>query len=104
MIQWDLAVGLDEGRLASIDLATGRILWKGDKYGFGQNLLFGDKLLIQSEAGPVVIGQLHSDGFTETGRIDDALSAMTWNAPAVAGRFLLVRNDKEAACYLLPPH
>ncbi len=102
VIQGDQAVGLDEGRLASIHLATGSIRWKGDKYGFGQNLLFGNTLLIQSEAGAVVIGQLKPDGFTETGRIDDALSSMTWNAPAVAGRFLLIRNDKEAVCYLLP--
>jgi hypothetical protein len=27
---------------------------------------------------------------------------MTWNTPVVAGRLLLVRNDHEAACYLLP--
>jgi len=98
----DYAYGLDEARLACINLADGRIVWKGEKYGFGQHLLFGDHLLIQAEQGHIVIGQLTPEGFTETGRIDDALSSMTWNAPAVAGRFLLVRNNKEAICYLLP--
>jgi outer membrane protein assembly factor BamB len=96
------AYGLDEGRLACIDLADGSIVWKGEKYGFGQQLLFGNHLLIQTEKGAIVIGQLTPKGFTETGRIDNALSSMTWNAPAVAGRFLLVRNDREAICYLLP--
>jgi outer membrane protein assembly factor BamB len=49
-----------------------------------------------------VIGKIGPEGFTETGRIEDALSSMTWNVPAVAGRILLVRNDREAVCYLLP--
>tara|TARA_R110000850_G_scaffold161334_7_gene285929 strand:+ start:1444 stop:3027 length:1584 start_codon:yes stop_codon:yes gene_type:complete len=96
------AYGLDEGRLACIDLKTGDKVWKNQKFGFGQHLLFGDQLLVQTEDGPVVCGQIDPKGFTETGRIEDALSSMTWNAPAVAGRLLLIRNDKEAACYLLP--
>ena len=32
----------------------------------------------------------------------DALNDRTWNTPALAGGFLLVRNDQEAACYELP--
>ena len=96
------AWGLDEGRLAAISLEDGTKTYKKEKFGFGQNLLFGDHMLIQSEKGPVVIGKIGPEGFTETGRIEDALSSMTWNVPAVAGRILLVRNDREAACYLLP--
>jgi len=34
--------------------------------------------------------------------INRTLSAKTWNTPALAGEFLLVRNDLEAACYKLP--
>jgi outer membrane protein assembly factor BamB len=30
------------------------------------------------------------------------LSSKTWNQPAVAGRYLLVRNDREAVCWELP--
>lgn len=98
----DHAYGLDEGRLACIDLATGERVWKNEKFGFGQHLLFKDRLLVQAESGDVVIGRVSPEGFVEQGRLK-ALSSMTWNTPALAGRFLLVRNDREAACYLLPP-
>jgi outer membrane protein assembly factor BamB len=95
------AYGLDEGRLACIDLKTGKKVWKGEKFGFGQHLLFGNQLLIQAEKGYLATGTITPEGFTETGRIE-ALDSMTWNVPAIAGRLLLVRNDREAACYLLP--
>ncbi|MDF1826054.1 MAG: PQQ-binding-like beta-propeller repeat protein [Verrucomicrobiales bacterium] len=95
------AYGIDEGRLASIDLETGDKAWKNQKVGFGQQLLFGDTLLIQTERGPVITGPVGPDGFTELSRLE-ALDSMTWNVPTVAGRILLVRNDQEAACYLLP--
>ena len=29
------------------------------------------------------------------------LNGKSWNPPALAGEYLLVRNDKEAACYRL---
>jgi hypothetical protein len=32
----------------------------------------------------------------------NGLSAKIWNTPALAGEFLLVRNDQEAVCYQLP--
>jgi outer membrane protein assembly factor BamB len=95
------AYGLDEGRLACIGLADGKRVWKKDKFGFGQHLLFGEWLLVQTEPGEVVIGKLGPEGFAESGRIP-ALSSMTWNIPTVAGRLLLVRNDREASAWLLP--
>jgi len=97
------AYGMDEGRLACIDLAKGDRVWKKQKFGFGQQLLIGgDYLLIQAEPGFVVIGKINPQGFFETGRIE-ALSSMTWNTPTLAGRLLLLRNDREAVCFLLPP-
>jgi len=98
----DHAYGLDEGRLAGIDLATGERVWKRERFGFGQHLLFGEHLLVQTEPGDVVVGRVGPGGFEESGRIA-ALASMTWNAPTVAGRILLVRNDREAAAYYLPP-
>lgn len=92
--------GLDDGLLACVDLTTGQRKWKDGRYGSGQSMLAGDVILIQSEQGAVVLAAAVPNGFTEMGRIE-ALSSKTWNYPTLAGRFLLVRNDQEAACYEL---
>jgi outer membrane protein assembly factor BamB len=95
------AYGLDDGVLACQDLGSGRRLWRDGRYGHGQVLLAGDLLLVQAEDGEVVLIEPAPGGLHELGRLD-ALTSKTWNNPALAGRLLLVRNDREAACYELP--
>jgi outer membrane protein assembly factor BamB len=94
--------GLDEGMLASVDLATGERGWREGRYGFGQHLQLGDIILVQTERGPVVVVRVNKGKPEELGRVN-ALSSMTWNPPTLAGRWLLVRNDREAVCYELQP-
>jgi outer membrane protein assembly factor BamB len=94
--------GLDDGILACQDLATGRRLWKDGRYGHGQVLLAGGLLLVQAEDGDVVAVEPVPEGLHELGRLA-ALPGRTWNTLALAGRRLLVRNDREAVCYELPP-
>jgi outer membrane protein assembly factor BamB len=93
--------GLDDGGLSCVDLSTGERLWKGGRYGSGQSLLVDDLILVQSEPGPVVLALAQKSGHRELGRIP-ALSSKTWNFPTLAGRYLLLRNDREAVCYELP--
>lgn len=93
--------GLDDGRLACMDLRTGERLWKEGRYASGQSLLAGDKVIIQSEAGSVHLCAADPQGFREYGKLP-ALGGKTWNHPVLAGRYLLVRNDREAVCYELP--
>jgi outer membrane protein assembly factor BamB len=96
--------GLDEGTggiLECLDLATGRLRWKDGRYGHGQLLLAGDLLLVQAENGEVVLVEPSPDGLHELGRLA-VLDDKTWNHLALAGRYLLVRNSREAACYALP--
>lgn len=93
--------GLDDGVLVCLDLANGRRRWKRGRYGHGQLMMVGDLLLIQAESGDVVLVDVNPDEFKERARLS-ALNSKTWNNPALAGRYLLVRNDREAACYELP--
>lgn len=93
--------GLDDGRLACLDIMNGERLWKEGRFASGQSLLVGNLVIIQSEDGPVHLCAARTEGFQEFGRLD-ALSSKTWNHPTLAGRYLIVRNDREAACYELP--
>lgn len=92
--------GLDDGRLACVDAATGERLWKDGRFGSGQTLLAGALILVQSEPGAVYLARAERDGYRELSRLP-ALSSKTWNYPTLAGRHLLVRNDREAVCYEL---
>ncbi len=93
--------GLDDGALVCLDLADGALKWKGDRYGHGQMLLVGDLLLIMAESGDIVLAEPNPAEFRERAR-HKVFSAKTWNPPALAGALLLVRNDREAACFRLP--
>ena len=92
--------GLDDGLLACVDANTGRRVWKDGRFGSGQTLIVGGVIVVQNENGTVHACAASPEGFREFGRIA-ALSSKTWNHPTVAGRYLLVRNDREAACWEL---
>jgi outer membrane protein assembly factor BamB len=93
--------GLDDGILECVDPLTCKRIWKDGRYQHGQVLLAGDLLIVQMENGQVALVEAAPAGWRELGRFT-ALSGKTWNNPALAGRYLLVRNDHEAACYELP--
>ncbi|MEX0702897.1 MAG: PQQ-binding-like beta-propeller repeat protein [Planctomycetales bacterium] len=94
--------GLDETVLACIDFMTGEQKWKRGRYGYGQLLLVEDKLLILAEDGTVSLVAARPDKYEELARFQ-AISAGCWNVPALVRGLLLVRNDKEAACFDLRP-
>lgn len=102
VVRRGFAFGLDNGILACIDLKNGGRIWKSGRYGHGQIILVEDMLLIQAEDGRITLVAADANGHREIASCA-ALTSKTWNYPAIAGRFLLVRNDREAACLLLPP-
>ncbi|MGF1578004.1 MAG: PQQ-binding-like beta-propeller repeat protein [Gemmataceae bacterium] len=97
--------GLSAGTLECYDLKTGSRQWRGDRYGFGQLLLVGDKLLVISEKrvgftkkGFVVLVKADPEKFTPLGQFP-AVEGKAWNHPAIANGKLYVRTEKEMVCY-----
>ncbi|MFQ3169079.1 MAG: outer membrane protein assembly factor BamB [Limisphaerales bacterium] len=93
--------GLDDGMFACIDAERGRRQWKDGRYGHGQILLRGSHILVMAENGDVVLLEANPEKQVELTKFA-ALDGKTWNPPALAGDYLLVRNHREAACYKLP--
>ncbi len=101
VVHEDYIYGLDNGILACIDLVDGQRTWKRGRYGHGQMLLVGDKLLIQAETGEIVLVAANPNAHMELAKFN-ALFSKTWNNLALAGNILVVRNDREAAAFELP--
>lgn len=95
--------GLDEGILVALDAETGKRTWKKGRYGHGQILLVGDKLLVMAESGDVAIVEARPDKYVEVVRWWALPGDKTWNAPALAGKTLLVRNHIEMVGYEFAP-
>jgi outer membrane protein assembly factor BamB len=96
------AFGFDGGILACINLADGKRMWKGGRYGHGQLILLPaqDLLLVLSEKGELALVTATPDQFGELARFK-AIKGKTWNHPVLVGDILVVRNDQEMAAFRL---
>jgi outer membrane protein assembly factor BamB len=93
--------GLDDGVLVCLDPQNGQRRWKRGRYGHGQLLLIDDILLVMTESGEIVLVKAQPDGHEELARMT-TFEGKTWNSPAFAAPYLLLRTDGEAVCYELP--
>jgi outer membrane protein assembly factor BamB len=98
--------GLDDVLLECIELESGNVRWKHRRrpaFGHGQIMLIGDLILVLSEFGELALVQATPERYRELASIPVLNDAnVTWNNPAFAPPYLLVRNAREAACYRLP--
>lgn len=100
------AWALSDGFISCVELKT-EAPWLQRKwrqrirYGHGQLLAVGDKLLIHGEDGVLALTELNSDKFQKLAQID-TIEGFCWNTIAIYGDLLLVRSEREAACYRLP--
>ncbi len=102
IINYDGSIyGLDDGIMVCLDPANGQRRWKDGRYGHGQMLLLKDRLLITSETGDLVLVIPSPEAWREMAKLK-VFGDKSWNPPAVAGEFVLMRNHREAALYQLP--
>lgn len=92
------AYGLDEGVLTCIDLATGERRWRDGRYGYGQTLLASGHLIVLGGEGELALVKATPERWQQLRKVR-ALNGKTWNVPALAGGFLLVRNSAEMTCF-----
>ncbi len=98
--------GLDDVLLECMQLETGAVKWKKRRqpvFGHGQIMLIGNTIVVLSESGELALVEATPSEYRELAGIqalDDA--NVTWNNPAFAAPYLLIRNAREAACYQLP--
>lgn len=90
--------GLDESILACIDAATGELKWKGGRYGYGQVMLASGHLIVLTEQGDLALVRATPDRHEEIARFP-MLNGKTWNHPAMAAGYLLIRNITEMAMF-----
>ena len=83
-----------------MELKTGQRKWKDGRYGHGQALLVKNLILLTAENGELILIQPNPEKLLEVSRLR-VFDEKTWNPPALAGEYLLMRNDKEAACLKL---
>ncbi|MFK7821936.1 MAG: PQQ-binding-like beta-propeller repeat protein [Planctomycetaceae bacterium] len=94
--------GFDKQIFACINAETGERFWKKGRYGFGQAILLQStsQIVVQAESGKLVLIDASTKQLNEVGTID-AMSAKTWNHPAIDSGMLFVRNAEEMVCYKL---
>ena len=93
--------GLDDGVMVCIDADDGSLRWKKGSYGHGQQILVEGLLVVTAENGDIVLLEPVPEENRELERLP-ALDGKTWNPPALAQEYLVIRNHMEAACYRLP--
>jgi outer membrane protein assembly factor BamB len=103
-VDGDVAYAISNGSLEAVTFADEERLWtqpRKSRFGQGQMLLVEDVIVGQSESGEVVFVKAQPSEYEELLKLD-AMDSVTWNVPTIAGRHLLVRNDRQAICFLLP--
>ena len=83
--------------LQCVELATGKIKWTERGFGPGNCILVGDKLVVLSDAGKLVIVRARADGYDELAQAE-ILSGKCWSTPAYADGRVYIRSTEEAAC------
>ena len=79
--------------LRCIHVPTGELKWTTKDPAFGSLILAGDKLIVFSEKGELLLAQASPEGFKPLARAK-VLSGLGWTPPALADGRLYVRNAK----------
>ncbi|WP_146460286.1 outer membrane protein assembly factor BamB family protein [Rubripirellula tenax] len=100
----NVAYAISNGSLEAVNVESSDSYWRqprSDRLGQGQLMRVEDVLVCQSESGHVDFVDAVADEYRLKLQLP-ALSTKTWNVPTIAGRHILVRNDRETICFYMP--
>ena len=60
--QWLMGYGRQDGVFTCVDVATGKVRWRQEELGAGTVTLAGDKLLVLTEGGILIMAAASPDG------------------------------------------
>ncbi len=86
-----------EGPLACVDIRTGEVKWSEPKFGPGQVILTGDKIIATSDKGEIVVVEAKPDKYKEVAR-KDVLDGKVWSYPILANGKIFARSTTEGVC------
>lgn len=85
--------GIDDGgKLVCLDFETGTVRWEEKGFGKGTVILAGERLIILSEKGDLVIAAADSERYTEKSRAK-VLGRRTWVSPTLANGILYAKDN-----------
>jgi outer membrane protein assembly factor BamB len=85
------------GPLQCVELATGEIKWEKKGFGPGNCILVGEKLVVLSDSGELVLVKAVPDAYEELARAK-VLKGKCWSTPAYSDGKVYVRSTLEGAC------
>jgi outer membrane protein assembly factor BamB len=83
--------------LRCVEWKTGKVRWRQEDLGAGTVTLAGDKLLVLTEGGILIMAAASPEGFKELGRAR-VLGAESRAYPAIAGGMLYARGKDRLVC------
>ena len=83
--------------LQCVELKTGEIKWSHRGFGPGNCILVGDKLVVLSDDGTLVLVEAKPDAYHEMTRAK-VIEGKCWSTPAFSDGKVYVRSTKEGAC------
>ena len=78
---------------------TGRLIWRGKKYGYGRILICQERLLILGNTGVLSVVEASPKKFTEIFSEQLLNRSRCWNGPAIVDGYLIARNGEQIACF-----
>ncbi len=88
--------------LMCIDIRTGQEKWSKEGFGPGNVILAGDRLIVLSDKGEIVLIEASPQAYRELARAD-VLRGKCWSSPALSEGTLYVRSSEQGAALRIAP-